>query len=220
MRCDMLGKRPHARSRRQRSAVDATAGWLAQSAERVVHTDEVTGSSPVPPTTNPRTTERATIALKGGAFACPGHDRGTSGSELRTGRENAGWRRACERQTRRAGPRSVWRRRKSAASLAKPDDGRDFRLLFGLDYRSQRCCDLGIDLLCCSRLFRSVTGETPSAVGGSGVACMESHTLQGADPFPHGDPIAWLREVVSRGVSAGANQYSIEYRAGRGSGEC
>jgi hypothetical protein len=25
-------------------------GWLAQPAERVVHTDEVTGSSPVPPT--------------------------------------------------------------------------------------------------------------------------------------------------------------------------
>ncbi|GEM_PF-4994418 len=28
-----------------------THGWLAQLAERVVHTDEVTGSSPVPPTT-------------------------------------------------------------------------------------------------------------------------------------------------------------------------
>lgn len=28
-------------------------GWLAQPAERVVHTDEVTGSSPVPPTERP-----------------------------------------------------------------------------------------------------------------------------------------------------------------------
>src|SRR5579859_242097 len=32
-------------------ATDPIFGWLAQPAERVVHTDEVTGSSPVPPTT-------------------------------------------------------------------------------------------------------------------------------------------------------------------------
>src|SRR5579859_1463659 len=31
-------------------ATDPIFGWLAQPAERVVHTDEVTGSSPVPPT--------------------------------------------------------------------------------------------------------------------------------------------------------------------------
>ena len=30
--------------------MDSACGWLAQPAERVVHTDEVTGSSPVPPT--------------------------------------------------------------------------------------------------------------------------------------------------------------------------
>ncbi len=32
------------------SSRHTSRGWLAQPAERVVHTDEVTGSSPVPPT--------------------------------------------------------------------------------------------------------------------------------------------------------------------------
>ena len=43
--CDMLVRRSY-------RWAGATNGWLAQLAERVVHTDEVTGSSPVPPTTS------------------------------------------------------------------------------------------------------------------------------------------------------------------------
>ena len=91
---------------------------------------------------------------------------------------------------------------------------------FGLDYRSQRCCDLQIDLLCCSRLFRSITGETPSAADCSRGRRIERRLhgkphAPGRRPYPRGDPMAWLREVVSRGVSAGA----IEYIAGCGVGE-
>lgn len=61
--------------------------------------------------------------------------------------------------------------------------------LAGLYYRSQRCCDLQTDLLCCSRLFRSIYWRDvsrrapPSGGRGASVACMESRTLQGAQLF-------------------------------------
>jgi hypothetical protein len=132
-------------------------GWLAQPAERVVHTDEVTGSSPVPPT-KPSTTNI--------------HAQETSRYPLRHLQEGARFV-VCAilRLTLVA-----WR----MLTLAEKRSGSScFRYTAG---HAPVACT-AYDLLCCSRLFHSrvpigmkLSIQTLNDLDGNS-GCMESQTL-------------------------------------------